>query len=66
MYILVVVAYFAGGDTFIRSSPVLYKTYASCNNAAVNVIDKVYKLMPALIKETPKLVHLCAKVPEEA
>lgn len=66
MYVLVVVAYFAGGVPFIRSSPVLYNTYASCNSAAVNVLDQLYQGIPAIMENTPKLVHLCAKVPEEA
>lgn len=66
MYVLVLIAYISGEVPVIRGSPFLYSTYASCNRAAINVIDQVYQGVPAIMENTPKVVHVCAKVPEEA
>ena len=65
MFALVMIAFVSGETPIIKASPDLYRSYSSCEQSAINVLNLLVDEMPPKVARKTRLVYVCAEVPKD-
>jgi hypothetical protein len=65
MFALVMIAFVSGEAPLIKASPDLYRSYSSCEQSAINILNMLVDEMPPKIARKTRLVYVCADVTKD-